>query len=151
MTCTPNLVQIMMFPKDGTMSQFMEMASESLGIKAKRAFLAVGDNPEVGFYVLIRLKLGFKLEISCSLVFRPTVIPWRFYATYNTTQIEAPNNFSPDDTVIVTEGGDPTEDTASTSSISPPETVELEANYRWHLMATHFPNHTYHTYDFHTR
>ena len=38
-----NLVQIMMFPKDGTMTQFMEMASESLGIKAKRAFLDVGD------------------------------------------------------------------------------------------------------------
>jgi len=63
--------KLMMFPKDGTMSQFMEMASESLGINAKRAFLAVGDHPE----------------------------------------IEAPDNFSPDDTVIVTEGGDPSEDT----------------------------------------
>lgn len=39
--------KIIMFPKDGTMSQFLDMAGETLGIDAKRAFLAVGDNPEI--------------------------------------------------------------------------------------------------------
>jgi len=59
--------KLIMFPKDGTMAQFLEMASEKLGISAKRAFLATGDQPEV----------------------------------------EDVKHFSPDDTVIVTEGADP--------------------------------------------
>ena len=46
------LVQIVMFPKDGTMDQFLEMAGETLGINAKRVFLASGDQPEVGFYIV---------------------------------------------------------------------------------------------------
>ena len=46
-----HLVQIMMFAKDGTMTQFLEQASQTLGITAKRAFLASGDQPEVGLYV----------------------------------------------------------------------------------------------------
>ena len=41
----------MMFAKDGTMTQFLEQASQTLGITAKRAFLASGDQPEVGLYV----------------------------------------------------------------------------------------------------
>jgi len=39
--------KIMMFPKDGTMSKFLEMAGETLGITAKRVFLDTGDQPEV--------------------------------------------------------------------------------------------------------
>lgn len=39
--------KIMMFPKDGTMTKFLEMASDTLGISAKRAFLATGDHPEI--------------------------------------------------------------------------------------------------------
>jgi len=39
--------EILMFPKDGDMQTFMDLASQTLNINAKRAFLDSGDQPEI--------------------------------------------------------------------------------------------------------